>query len=46
MIFDTVLRHTHGRFGVVATGLAYPVGDLVLLALLVSVVVALAAARC
>jgi hypothetical protein len=40
VIFDTVLRHTHGRFGVVATGLAYPVGDLVLLALLVSVAVA------
>ena len=40
VIFDTVLRHTHGRFGVVATGLAYPVGDLMLLALLVSVAVA------
>ena len=40
VIFDTVLRHSHGRFGVVATGLAYPVGDLVLLALLVSVAVA------
>ena len=39
VIFDTVLHHTHGRFGVVATGLAYPVGDLVLLALLVSAVV-------
>ena len=38
-VFDTVLHHTHGRFGVVATGLAYPAGDLVLLALLVSVVV-------
>jgi diguanylate cyclase len=40
LIFDTVLRHTHGRFGVVATGLAYPVGDLVLLSLLVSFAVA------
>jgi signal transduction histidine kinase/CheY-like chemotaxis protein/HPt (histidine-containing phosphotransfer) domain-containing protein len=39
LIFDTVLHRTHGRFGVVATGLAYPVGDLVLLALLVSAVV-------
>jgi signal transduction histidine kinase/CheY-like chemotaxis protein/HPt (histidine-containing phosphotransfer) domain-containing protein len=40
LIFDTVLHHTHGAFGVVATGLAYPVGDLVLLAGLVSVGVA------
>ena len=39
-IFDFVLHHTHGRFGVVATGLAYPLGDLVLLALLVSVGIA------
>ena len=40
VIFDTVLHHTHGNFGVVATGLAYPVGDLVLLGGLVSVGVA------
>jgi signal transduction histidine kinase/CheY-like chemotaxis protein/HPt (histidine-containing phosphotransfer) domain-containing protein len=40
VIFDTVLRHTHGHLAVVVTGLAYPVGDLVLLALLVSVAVA------
>ena len=46
VIFDTVLRHTHGSFGVVATGLAYPVGDLVLLGGLVSVGVASGARRC
>jgi signal transduction histidine kinase/DNA-binding NarL/FixJ family response regulator len=40
LIFDTVLHHTHGNTGVVATGLAYPVGDLVLLGGLVSVGVA------
>ncbi len=40
VIFDTVLRRTHGRLGVVLTGLAYPVGDLALLAVAVSVVVA------
>jgi signal transduction histidine kinase/CheY-like chemotaxis protein/HPt (histidine-containing phosphotransfer) domain-containing protein len=39
VIFDTALDRTHGRFGLVATGLAYPVGDFVLLALLVSAVV-------
>ena len=37
VIFDTVLRTTHGHFGVVATGLAYPLGDLVLLAILIAV---------
>ena len=45
LIFDTVLHHTHGNFGVVATGLAYPVGDLVLLGGLVSVGVASGRAR-
>jgi len=40
VIFDTVLRPPHGRPGVVATGLAYPIGDLLLLALLVCVAVA------
>jgi signal transduction histidine kinase/CheY-like chemotaxis protein/HPt (histidine-containing phosphotransfer) domain-containing protein len=37
VIFDTVLRRTHGHFGVVATGLAHPLGDLVLLAILIAV---------
>ena len=40
VIFDTVLHHTHGSSGVVATRLAYPIGDLVLLALLVGIAVA------
>jgi signal transduction histidine kinase/ActR/RegA family two-component response regulator len=40
VIFDTVLRNTRGRLAVVATGLAYPVGDLVLLATLVLVSIA------
>ena len=40
VVFDAVLHSTHGSFGVVATGLAYPAGDLVLLGMLVSVAVA------
>ncbi|MGH2851145.1 MAG: histidine kinase dimerization/phospho-acceptor domain-containing protein, partial [Solirubrobacteraceae bacterium] len=40
VVFDTVLRHTHGDTGVVVTGLAYPVGDLALLAVFVSAGVA------
>ena len=40
VIFDTVLRHASGNAGVVATGLAYPGGDLVLLTVLVGVALA------
>jgi signal transduction histidine kinase/CheY-like chemotaxis protein len=40
VVFDAVLHSTHGSFGVVATGFAYPAGDLVLLAMLVSVGIA------
>jgi signal transduction histidine kinase/ActR/RegA family two-component response regulator len=40
VIFDTVLRSTHGSFRVVATGLAYPVGDLALLSIVVLVSIA------
>jgi two-component system, sensor histidine kinase and response regulator len=40
VVFNAVLHNASGSFGVVATGLAYPVGDLVLLAMLVSVGVA------
>ncbi len=35
-VFDAVLSTTTGNFGVVVTGLAYPVGDLLLLALLIA----------
>jgi signal transduction histidine kinase/CheY-like chemotaxis protein/HPt (histidine-containing phosphotransfer) domain-containing protein len=35
VVFAAVERHTHGGFGVVATGLAYPIGDLVLLVMLI-----------
>ena len=38
--FDTVLRHASGDVGVVATGLAYPVGDLVVVTVLVGVTLA------
>ncbi|MGA2471751.1 MAG: ATP-binding protein [Solirubrobacteraceae bacterium] len=40
VIFDTALRGTHGSFAFVATELAYPLGDLVLLAMLVLIGVA------
>jgi signal transduction histidine kinase/DNA-binding NarL/FixJ family response regulator len=40
VVFDAVLHNTSGNFGVVATGLAYPVGDLVLLGMLISVGIA------
>ena len=40
IVFDAVLHATGGDFGVVATGLAYPVGDLLLLGMLVSVGIA------
>ena len=40
VVFDAVLRSTHGSFGVVATGLAYPIGDLLLLAMLIGVGIA------
>jgi signal transduction histidine kinase/CheY-like chemotaxis protein len=40
VIFDTVLRHTSGDAGVVVTGLAYPVGDLIVLTVLVGVALA------
>jgi PAS domain S-box-containing protein len=40
VVFNTVLAHASGDFGVVATGLAYPIGDLVLLSLLIGVGVA------
>jgi signal transduction histidine kinase/CheY-like chemotaxis protein/HPt (histidine-containing phosphotransfer) domain-containing protein len=40
VVFNAVLRNTHGSFGVVATGLAYPIADLLLLALLISVGIA------
>jgi signal transduction histidine kinase/CheY-like chemotaxis protein len=40
VVFDAVLHNTHGSFGVVATGLAYPVGDLVLMIMVVGVAVA------
>ena len=37
--FDTILRATHGSPAAVAVNLAYPIGDLVLLALVVAAVV-------
>ena len=37
--FDTILRSTHGSPAAVAVNLAYPIGDLVLLALVVGAVV-------
>jgi signal transduction histidine kinase/DNA-binding NarL/FixJ family response regulator len=40
VVFDAVLRTSSGDFGVVATGLAYPLGDLGLLGMLVSVAIA------
>ena len=40
VVFDAVLHNSTGSFGVVATGLAYPVGDLVLLAMVISVGIA------
>ncbi|HEX4035961.1 MAG TPA: histidine kinase dimerization/phospho-acceptor domain-containing protein, partial [Solirubrobacteraceae bacterium] len=40
IVFDAVLKGTHGSFSVVATNLAYPAGDLVLLAILISVGIA------
>jgi signal transduction histidine kinase/DNA-binding NarL/FixJ family response regulator len=40
VVFDAVLHNANGSFGVVATGLAYPIGDLGLLAMLVSVGIA------
>ena len=40
VVFDAVLHSASGSFGVVATGLAYPVGDLVLLAMVISVGIA------
>jgi PAS domain S-box-containing protein len=40
VVFNTVLEHASGDFGVVATGLAYPIGDLILLSLLIGVAVA------
>jgi signal transduction histidine kinase/DNA-binding NarL/FixJ family response regulator len=40
VVFDAVLRTSSGDFGVVATGLAYPLGDLGLLGMLVSVGIA------
>jgi hypothetical protein len=35
VVFNTVLEHASGDFGVVATGLAYQIGDLILLSLLI-----------
>ena len=40
VVFDAVLHSASGSFDVVATGLAYPIGDLVLLAMVVSVGIA------
>ncbi len=40
VVFDAVLHSTHGSVGVVATGLAYPIGDLVLLVMLIGVAIA------
>ena len=40
VVFDAVLHSASGSFGVVATGLAYPIGDLGLLAMVVSVGIA------
>ena len=40
VVFDAVLHSASGSFGVVATGLAYPVGDLVLLGMVIVVGVA------
>jgi signal transduction histidine kinase/ActR/RegA family two-component response regulator len=40
VVFNAVLDNTHGNFRVVATGVAYPIGDLVLLGMLVAVGVA------
>src|SRR5207247_5689319 len=37
VLFEVVLEHTHGSAAVVATNLAYPIGDLLLLALVVGV---------
>src|SRR6202034_516313 len=40
VVFGAVLHSTHGNFGVVATGLAYPIGDLLLVVMLVGVGIA------
>ena len=40
IVFDAVLKSTHGSFSVVATNLAYPAGDLVLLSILIAVGIA------
>jgi two-component system, sensor histidine kinase and response regulator len=40
IVFHAVVDSTHGSLGVVATGLAYPIGDLVLLGMLVGVGIA------
>jgi signal transduction histidine kinase/CheY-like chemotaxis protein/HPt (histidine-containing phosphotransfer) domain-containing protein len=40
VVFGAVLHSTHGSFGVVATGLAYPIGDLLLVVMLVGVGIA------
>jgi signal transduction histidine kinase/DNA-binding NarL/FixJ family response regulator len=40
IVFDAVLKGTHGTFSVVATNLAYPACDLALLAILISVGIA------
>ncbi|HEY5389750.1 MAG TPA: ATP-binding protein [Solirubrobacteraceae bacterium] len=40
IVFDAVLRSTHGSFSIVATNVAYPAGDLILLSILIAVGIA------